>query len=327
MECPILRPLPSWHQRSGGLTVSRPAAYHIPVLTGAVVDLLRPVAGGLVVDATFGGGGHTRAVLGALPGTRVLALDRDPAAEANAAGLGDRVRFVSGDFAGLDGILEEEGIDEIDGAVFDLGVSSHQLDVGDRGFSYRRAGPLDMRMGPDAAHRAADIVNGWAEADIAGILRRFGEERYARRIAAAIVAARPVRDTAHLAEVVAGAVPARARDAGHPARRTFQALRIAVNDELDALRSGLDVALRVLRPGGRVIVISYHSLEDRIVKRRFVAGARGCICPPDLPVCGCGRTAELRLLTRAPVVPAPDEIEANPRARSARLRAVERITR
>ncbi len=325
MESPILRPLPSWLQRSGGLTVTRSSVpYHIPVLAEQVVDLLAPAGAGLVVDATFGGGGHTRALLDAHPEMRILAVDRDPDALANAAGLGDRVRFVEGDFRDLSAIAREEGIDEIDGAVFDLGVSSHQLDVGDRGFSYRHRGPLDMRMGPDAPYRAHDIVNEWPEPDLAAVLRRYGEERHARRIAAAIVAARPVDDTAQLAGVVAGAVPARSRRAGHPARRTFQALRIAVNDELGALAAGLDVAVRLLRPRGRVVVISYHSLEDRVVKRRFAAGARGCVCPPDLPVCGCGRVAQLRVLTRSPVVPTPEQIQANARARSAKLRAAEK---
>jgi 16S rRNA (cytosine1402-N4)-methyltransferase len=280
-----------------------------------------------VVDATFGGGGHTRAILAGLPGTRVLAIDRDPDAASHIAGLGTRVRFVAGNFADLAAILEEEGADEIDGAVFDVGVSSHQLDVGERGFSYRRRGPLDMRMGPDASLTADDVVNRWPEQDLARIIRRFGEERHAGRIAAAIVAARPIGDTADLADVVAGAVPARSRRSGHPARRTFQALRIAVNDELDALATGLDVAVRMLRPGGRLIVISYHSLEDRIAKRRFAAGARGCICPPDLPVCGCGRTPEIRVLKGTPVAPTPEEVDANPRARSARLRAVEKVAR
>jgi 16S rRNA (cytosine1402-N4)-methyltransferase len=302
-------------------------SYHTPVLADRVVELLVPVAGGLVVDATFGGGGHTKAILDALSGTRVLALDRDPDAAANAVGLGDRVRFVPANFRQLAGVLQEEGVDEIDGAVFDLGVSSHQLDVGERGFSYHRPGPLDMRMGPEAPHRADRLVNEWSEEDLAAVIRRYGEERHARRIAAAIVAARPIDDTGRLAAVVAGAVPARSRSRGHPARRTFQALRIAVNDELAALDEGLDVAVRVLRPGGRVIVVSYHSLEDRIVKRRLAAGARGCVCPPGMPECGCGRAPELRLLTRTPVAPAPEEVDANPRARSAKLRAAEKVAR
>ncbi len=182
-----------------------------------------------------------------------------------------------------------------------------------------------MRMGPDAAISADDIVNGWDERRLADAIRRYGEERHAGRIARAIVRHRPIGDTLELAEVVAGAVPAADRRRRHPARRTFQALRIAVNDELGALADGLDGALRLLRPGGRVVVISYHSLEDRIVKRRFAAGATGCVCPPDLPVCGCGKTAELRLLTRKPIRPDDAEIAANPRARSARLRAAEAV--
>jgi 16S rRNA (cytosine1402-N4)-methyltransferase len=181
-----------------------------------------------------------------------------------------------------------------------------------------------MRMGPAAARDADEVVNRWERGRLAAALRRYGEERFADRIAAAVVRARPIRDTLHLADVVAGAVPARSRRGGHPARRTFQAIRIAVNDELAALASGLDHAVRLLRPGGRIVVISYHSLEDRIVKRRFAAGAAGCTCPPDLPVCACEATAELRLLTRRPLRPGPDEVLANPRARSARLRGAER---
>jgi 16S rRNA (cytosine1402-N4)-methyltransferase len=242
-----------------------------------------------------------------------------------AAALGPRLAFHLTDFRHLADVLTEEGIDDLDGAVFDLGVSSHQLDVGERGFSYRRRGPLDMRMGPDASLTAAEVVNEWPEADLADVIRRYGEERHARRIAAAIVAARPVTDTAQLADVVAGAMPARARDHGHPARRTFQGIRIAVNDELAALSEALDVAVRMLRSGGRLVVISYHSLEDRITKHRFAAGATGCVCPPDFPVCVCGGTAELRLLTRHPERPSEAEVAANPRARTARLRAAEKV--
>jgi 16S rRNA (cytosine1402-N4)-methyltransferase len=298
--------------------------FHVPVMVDRVVDLMRPLGRGVIVDGTFGGGGHARALLEALPGARIVALDRDPAAAAHAAPLGDRVSFHLGDFRTVHRVLEEEGIDEIDGALLDLGVSSHQLDVGERGFSYRARGPLDMRMGPDAATTAHRIVNEWDEADIARILRRFGEERFAGRIAVAIVRNRPIVDTAHLAEVVAAAVPGGPRRRGHPARRSFQAIRIAVNDELAALTDGLDAFLRVLRQGGRMVVISYHSLEDRIVKRRFAAGARSCVCPPELPECRCGGAAELRPLT--PRVERPDatETELNPRSRSARLRAVER---
>lgn len=301
-----------------------PNPYHVPVLAAQVVEAISAIEPKVVLDATFGGGGHTRALLAALPGLRVIATDRDPDAAAQAAAL-PGVSFHLADFRNLESILEKEGLDELDGAVFDLGVSSHQLDVGERGFSYRSPGPLDMRMGPDAAHDAGHFVNRIPVADLAGVIRRFGEERYAGRIAAAIVAARPIDDTARLAEVIAAAVPARARDHGHPARRTFQAIRIAVNDELVALPAALDAALRLLRRGGRIAVISYHSLEDRIVKRRFAAGATGCICPPELPVCGCGRSAELRLVPRRAIVPDEAEVTANPRARSARLRVAERI--
>ncbi len=324
MECPSFRPLPTWRQRSGGLKVNRSERpYHVPVMADTVVEMLRPLGRGVIVDATFGGGGHTRALLAAMPDIRVVAVDRDGDAAAQAARLAGRVAFHQQDFRKLETVMEEEGLDEIDGILFDLGVSSHQLDVGDRGFSYRRSGPLDMRMGPDAALTAGEIVNCWDERSLADAIRRYGEERWASRIARAILAARPLADTAQLAEVVSGAVPARARRSGHPARRTFQALRIVVNDELGALADGLDAGIRLLRPGGRIVVISYHSLEDGVVKRRFRAGGRGCVCPPGLPVCGCGRSAELRLLTRSPLRPEPKEVMANPRARSARLRAAE----
>ncbi len=282
--------------------------------------MFAPVAPGLVLDATFGGSGHTRALLEAAPGLEVLAMDRDPAAAANAADLD--VEFHQGDFRDAASAIDGR---PLAGALFDLGVSSHQLDEAARGFSYRQDGPLDMRMGPDAPLDAATIVNTWSQSELAGLIRRYGEERFASRIAAAIVRSRPLRTTAQLAEAVAGSVPAAARRRSHPARRTFQAIRIAVNDELGALEEGLEAAIAALRPGGRVAVISYHSLEDRIVKRRFAAGARGCVCPPELPVCACGKTAELRVLTRKPVRPSEEEARANPRARSARLRAAEKV--
>ena len=296
-----------------------PRSYHEPVLLDEVVELLRHCPPGPIVDATFGGGGHSRALAAARPDDLIVALDRDPDAAALAAGSG--VHFIQTDFRAMGTVLPEEGFDDIAGALFDLGVSSHQLDVGERGFSYHLAGPLDMRMGPDAAYPASVLVNEWPERDLFHIIRRYGEERHAGRIARAVVRSRPIRDTQHLAEVVADAVPAADRRRRHPARRTFQALRIAVNDELGAVADGIDAAVRLLRPGGRIVVISYHSLEDRIVKRRFAAGAIGCVCPPDLPVCGCDRTAELVLLTRKPVVPTDAEIATNARSRSARLRA------
>jgi 16S rRNA (cytosine1402-N4)-methyltransferase len=253
----------------------------------------------------------------------VVAIDRDPEALANARDLG--VLAIQGNFADLGDLVASATTEPISGVFFDFGVSSRHLDDPARGFSYRHQGPLDMRMGPDAAHTAAEIVNEWPEDRLAQVIRRFGEEPLAGRIARAIVAARPLETTSQLSTVVAAALPAARRRAGHPARRTFQAIRIAVNDELDAVSEGLDQAIGLIRPSGRVLAISYHSLEDRIVKRRFNRGATGCTCPPELPVCGCGNSAELRILTRKPIRATAAEIEANNRARSAVLRAAEKV--
>jgi 16S rRNA (cytosine1402-N4)-methyltransferase len=274
------------------------------------------------VDGTLGGAGHSAALLQAYPRLHIIGLDRDADA-IEAAPRHERLTVLRANFGELDAVVEERFSTEsdvpvLDGVFLDLGVSSHQLDTPERGFSYHRAGPLDMRMGPDADHSAADLVNSLSAAELASIFRRYGEERFAKRIAAAIVRERPIEDTTRLAAVVADAVPAAARRANHPARRVFQALRIAVNDELANLDRGLDAAIRHLRPGGRLVVISYHSLEDRITKRRINEGATGCTCPPNLPVCGCGRAAELRSLARKAVRPGEAELEANPRARSAR---------
>ena len=301
----------------------RPSEYHTPVLADEVVELLGSIEEGIVVDATFGGGGHTRRLMGAM-GTdvRFVGIDRDPDARANADALG--VPLLRGDFGDLHRLLDDAGVGEIRGLLLDLGISSHQVDVPERGFSYRDDGPLDMRMDPSRGPDAAEIVNTASIDELVRILREYGEERHARRIAEAIVEARPLTRTLRLADVVAAAVPAAARRAGHPARKTFQALRIAVNRELESLDRALDAGLGRLASGGRCVVISYHSLEDRMVKRRFADGARGCTCPPDLPVCACGADPELRLLTRGAVVPSDEEVAANPRARSARLRAVER---
>ncbi len=301
--------------------------YHEPVMAEEVIELFRPVGSGLVIDATFGGGGHSRRLLEALgDDIRILGLDRDPEAVAEGSAMDPRVEVVNRNYRELAEVLRERNVASAAGALFDLGVSGHQVEEGTRGFSYQRRGPLDMRMGPDAPWTADDIVNHWTESELAGVIRSFGEERFSARVAAAIVAARPIEDTLHLAEVVKAAIPAAARrSGGHPARRTFQAIRIAVNEELEALSEGLEAAITHLRPGGRCVVISYHSLEDRIVKRRFVAGARGCVCPPDFPVCVCDRPAELRLLARKPVRPSAEETGSNPRARSARLRAAEKV--
>ncbi len=298
--------------------------YHRPVLVETVAELLGPVRDGIVIDATFGGGGHTRRLLGALGGdVRIVGIDRDPRARANGAELG--VTVLAGDFGDFDLLLDQAGIDRISGVLFDFGISSHQVDDPERGFSYRHDGPLDMRMDPTTGRTAADVVNTTEPRELVRILRRFGEEREAERIASAIVAGRPFHRTLQLAETVSRAVPAARRREGHPARKTFQALRIVVNRELDSVASGLDQAIDRLSVGGRCVTIAYHSLEDRIVKQRFADGARGCVCPPQLPVCGCGAKPELRLLTRKAIKPSIDEVEANPRARSARLRAAEKV--
>ncbi len=298
--------------------------YHRPVLVEEVVELVAPVIPGVVVDATFGGGGHTRRLLNEFgEDVTVVAIDRDPEAQANVGSL--PVSVIQGNFGDLKTLLDGSEQNRPSAILFDFGVSSRQLDDGARGFSFRNDGPLDMRMGPDASSDAGEIVNGWPEKDLAGIIAKFGEEPMARRIARAIVASRPIKTTAQLSTVIAEATPAARRRAGHPARRTFQAIRIAVNDELTSVADGIDDAIDMVAPGGRVIAISYHSLEDRIVKQRFAEGATGCICPPELPVCGCGVTAELRVLTRKPVRSSATEIEANPRSRSAILRAAEKV--
>lgn len=293
--------------------------YHQPVLLSEVIDLLAPTPPGVIVDATFGGGGHARA-LAAAGDHRVVGIDRDPEARANAGDL----EVLEGDFGDFDALLDDAGIGAISGALFDLGISSHQVDEAGRGFSYHSEGPLDMRMDTTQELSAAEVVNTYSEADLAWILRTYGEESQAKRIARAIVAARPIETTTELAQVVASAMPAALRRSGHPARKTFQAIRIEVNNELDSVRRGVDAALGRLDVGGRCAVISYHSLEDRIIKRRFVDGASGCDCPPELPVCACGRDPELRLVTRKPVMASDAEIAANPRARSARLRVAEK---
>jgi 16S rRNA (cytosine1402-N4)-methyltransferase len=300
------------------------AGYHRPVLAEVVVELMAPVIPGVVVDATFGGGGHTRRLLDEFgDDVTVIALDRDPEALANARGL--RATVVEANFAEIGAAVGSLTDEPLSGVLFDFGVSSHQLDEAGRGFSYRQEGPLDMRMGPDAGLTADVIVNEWPAADIARIIREYGEEPLGRRIANAIVAARPIDSTATLSTIIAEAMPAARRRAGDAARRTVQALGVGVNQELEAVASGVSQAVDLVRPGGRVVAISYHSLEDRIVKQEFAARARGCTCPPDLPVCGCGNSAEVRILTRKPIRASSEEIEINNRARSAVLRAVEKV--
>lgn len=303
---------------------------HDPVMVREVAALFASVPTGWVVDCTVGGGGHARVLLEGDSRLEVLGLDQDDDALAAAgrtlAPFGSRVRLRKARFDALAQVVDDEGIAPVTGVLFDLGVSSPQLDRAERGFSYRYDAPLDMRMDRSSGPTAADVVNRYDEADLVRILQQHGDERYARRIAAAIVAARPLTTTTQLAEVVRSAIPAPARRrGGHPAKRTFQAIRIEVNDEFEVLRRALDAAIDLLAPGGRCVVISYHSGEDRLVKSRFVEAATGgCTCPPALP-CVCGARARVRLLRRGALKPSAEEIAVNPRSESARLRAVERL--
>lgn len=300
--------------------------FHEPVMVQEVLSWLQPSSRGYIVDCTYGGGGHSRALLDRYIDVHIIGIDRDPDAIEHAP-MDDRLRVVQANFRDLAAVLDRpEFPDNVDGILCDLGVSSHQLDTDDRGFSYHRSGPLDMRMGPDAVHSAADVVNTTDERELAAIFRRYGEEKHARRIAAAVVQQRPFTDTVDLAACIANAVPHASRRAGHPARRTFQAIRIAVNDELANLSEFVEIAFGRLLPGGRLVMMSYHSLEDRIVKRAFKRRAQPCTCPPDLPVCVCGADSDFRILTPKAVRPTSDEIIRNPRSRSAVLRVGERTS-
>lgn len=302
---------------------------HAPVMRDEIVDAFREVPPGVVLDATLGGGGHAEAILESRDDLSVLGVDRDAdaldAAATRLARFGGRAMTHRCRFDALDEAMQAHDLTELSGALFDLGVSSPQLDRADRGFSYRNDGPLDMRMDRDAPWSADDVVNGYAEDDLARVIRDRGDERFARRIAAAIVAARPIETTTRLAEVVTSAIPAPARrTGGHPAKRTFQAIRIEVNGELDALPVALDKAIDALAPGGRLAVLSYHSGEDRIVKDRIrQAVTGGCECPPELP-CVCGAVQTVRVV-RAPKRPSDAEQSANPRASSARLRVAQKL--
>ncbi|MBI2777556.1 MAG: 16S rRNA (cytosine(1402)-N(4))-methyltransferase RsmH [Chloroflexi bacterium] len=309
---------------------------HVPVMVDEVVAMLAPAAGSLQIDATVGGGGHTERILGATdPDGRLLGLDADGAAIARVRErleprFGPRLRLRQANFSQLATVAPEEGFGAVDGCFFDLGLSSFQLADADRGFGFRTGGPLDMRFDASRGVPAAELLATLDAAELTALFRAYGEEPFAGRIARAIVEARrvaPVATAEELAELVARVAPSRApgRRRVHPATRVFQALRIAVNEELESLSTGLAAALDLLRPGGRLVVLSYHSLEDRIVKRFFQAERRGCVCPPEAPVCVCGRAPRLRLVTARGLVPAADEIVANPRARSARLRTAERI--
>jgi 16S rRNA (cytosine1402-N4)-methyltransferase len=302
-------------------------AAHVPVMVAEVVAWLRPRPGTCLVDATVGLGGHAAALLAAAPASRLLGLDRDPdALERAHARLGDDARIVlrRAHYADLPALLAEIGWRGADAVLLDLGVSSLQLDDPARGFSFRAAGPLDMRMDPAGPLTAAEIVNAWPEAELARVLRDCGEEPRARAVARAVVRARPLATTADLARVIAGALGA-GRPGLHPATRSFQGIRIAVNDELAGLERFLAEGWSVLRPGGRMAILAYHSLEDRLVKTAFRRWAADCLCPPEVVQCRCGWRARVRILTRHPVRPEAVEVVRNPRARSARLRVVERL--
>jgi 16S rRNA (cytosine1402-N4)-methyltransferase len=308
-------------------------ADHVPVLAGEVRELLAVEPGETVVDATFGAGGHAAVLAADLAGQgRFIAIDRDasvrPYFERFQRQAGVQARLLRGDFSVVLGQLADNDV-QADAILLDLGVSSMQIDRPERGFSYAADAPLDMRMDVSSPRSAKDVVNELSERELADIFRRYGEERFSRQIARAIVRRREERSferTTDLVEVVRGAIPAPRRFGdGHPAKRVFQALRIVVNEELESLERSLPTALRLLRPGGRLAVISFHSLEDRIVKRFFAAQARGCTCPPDLPVCVCGKEPTLRLVTRKAVRPSPAETAENPRAASARLRVAVKV--
>jgi len=315
------------------LTLLDMVSVHIPVLAGELIELLDPQPGAIAVDCTFGGGGHARLVADRIgPAGTLIAIDRDPIAEERFAELAAEVpcatRFIRADFASGLELLCEEGV-RADLVYMDLGMSSMQVDTWERGFSYAYDAPLDMRMDPSQELTAAELVNEWDERRLARLLREYGDERYAGRIARAIVRDRRrerIETTHALVETIKSAIPAPAQFAGgHPAKRSFQAIRIAVNEELEQIERGLPLAWDVLAPDGRLAAISFHSLEDRRVKRFLAERARGCICPPDLPVCGCGRTPEGELLSRRAIAPTPGEVAHNPRAKSAHLRGARKL--
>ena len=311
---------------------------HVPVLLEQVLDGLQVRPDGVYIDGTVGAGGHAAAIIERAEGGRLLGLDVDPSALTIAAERlrpyieQGRVKLVRANFDRLDEVAQAEGFAQADGVLLDLGVSSMQLDTPERGFSFRAEGPLDMRLDPDLPVTAADLVNTLPEHELADLIYKYGEEPAARRIARRIVEARsssPITTTAQLAQLVSealgGRTPGRTRSPIHPATRTFQALRIAVNHELEALEKGLAAALRVLRPGGRLAVISFHSLEDRVVKEFIRREQRGCICPPEYPVCVCGRRPTLRAVNARPIMAGEQEVHRNPRSRSARLRIAEKL--
>lgn len=308
---------------------------HQPVLLKQTLDSLKLRPGGLYLDGTLGGGGHTEAILQATgPDGRVIGLDQDDealeAASQRLRPFGERFRPIRANFAEMEQVLAAEGFAGLDGVLLDIGVSSHQLDEPGRGFSYMQDGPLDMRMDRRKGRTAADLLAELSEVELADLIYRYGEEKFSRRIARRIAEQReqvPLVSTKQLAELISAAIPAaqRRKEKQHPAKRTFQALRIAVNDELGVLERGLAAAFASLKPGGRLSVITFHSLEDRVVKTYFAGLAKGCECPPEFPVCVCGKQPQALLINRRPQTAAEEELQSNPRARSAKLRTVEKL--
>lgn len=307
---------------------------HVSVLLRECIEALNIKPDGIYVDCTAGGGGHSLEIVKRLTaGGRLIAIDRDEdalrAAGARLADYADRVTFVHSNYAMLQSVLADLGIPKADGVLADLGVSSYQLDTAERGFSYMQAAPLDMRMDREQPLSARDVVNTYSEEELRRILYDYGEEKFARNIAANIVkrrSERPIETTLELAELVKGSMPKAAREGGHhPAKRTFQAIRIEVNAELSSIPPALDAAVHALNPGGRVAVITFHSLEDRLVKQKFAALSSGCTCPREFPVCVCGKKPVVRVITKKPVTAGEDELEVNPRSRSAKLRVAEKI--
>ncbi len=307
---------------------------HVSVLLRECIEALNIKPDGIYVDCTAGGGGHSLEIVKRLTaGGRLIAIDRDEdalrAAGARLADYADRVTFVHSNYAMLQSVLADLGIPKADGVLADLGVSSYQLDTAERGFSYMQDAPLDMRMDREQPLSARDVVNTYSEEELRRILYDYGEEKFARNIAANIVkrrSERPIETTLELAELVKGSMPKAAREGGHhPAKRTFQAIRIEVNAELSSIPPALDAAVHALNPGGRVAVITFHSLEDRLVKQKFAALSSGCTCPREFPVCVCGKKPVVRVITKKPVTAGEDELEVNPRSRSAKLRVAEKI--
>ena len=307
--------------------------YHVSVLLEECIDGLNIKPDGIYVDGTLGGAGHSKRIAEKLTTGRLIGIDRDPialkAAGERLAPFGDRVTLVHSNFCRIAEVLEELGIEGVDGVLLDLGVSSPQLDDGDRGFSYMVDAPLDMRMDSGDVMTAQTIVNTWSYEELRRILFDYGEERYAPQIASAICRRRetkPIETTLELVDVIRSAMPAAAlREKQHPAKRSFQAIRIAVNDELGAVRKVMEAAIPKLNPGGRLAIITFHSLEDRIVKNGMNDAAKGCTCPPNFPVCVCGKKPQVKIISRKPIVSGDEELERNPRARSAKLRICEKM--